>query len=547
VISTTTVKATYTGDGAVKTFSYPYTFLATSDLVVKTRIIATGVEVLYVLDTDYSVTATNDDFSDGATITTLSGTAIPATLQLIVERNVPQTQSVDYPQANVFPAVATEDAFDKLTLIVQQLSRKIDDCLRVPDTDTQPSRLGNSVDRKAKYLTFDATTGQPITTITVAGESTPSASNPIITSGAGAPGSAPGKIGDVYIDTTGDVPYIGVDTVASTDFKNLFDMIADTTPQLGGALDANTKAITGVTTIDTSGGYKIATNLVLDYDSTNNNLFLGENVATSIAGATNCTGLGDSVLNALTTGVDNTAAGANALLVVTTGARSSAFGESALTALNTGQLMSAFGNDCLASATTAQACCGFGQGAMFALISANNNCAFGNNSLRAITITTDNSAFGNVALNVSTGSKNASFGASSLELIVAGNQNCAFGAQAAEAMTNGSKNLIMGYNGEFPSNTGSNQLNIGNVIWGSGASGTGTTATGQISVGINAPATDAILELSSTTKAFVPTRMNTTEQTAMTDAGNLVAGMIIFNTSNDRLEYVNNSLAWAAI
>jgi len=46
---------------------------------------------------------------------------------------------------------------------------------------------------------------------------------PIITSGAGAPGSTPAKVGDVYIDTTGDDAYIAVGTASSADWEKSND------------------------------------------------------------------------------------------------------------------------------------------------------------------------------------------------------------------------------------------------------------------------------------------------------------------------------------
>jgi hypothetical protein len=46
---------------------------------------------------------------------------------------------------------------------------------------------------------------------------------PIISSGAGAPSSTPSKVGDVYIDTTGDDAYIAVGTASSSDWEKCND------------------------------------------------------------------------------------------------------------------------------------------------------------------------------------------------------------------------------------------------------------------------------------------------------------------------------------
>jgi hypothetical protein len=56
-------------------------------------------------------------------------------------------------------------------------------------------------------------------------------------------------------------------------------------------------------------------------------------------------------------------------------------------------------------------------------------------------------------------------------------------------VTTGSNNLIIGYDITAPSATSSNQLSIGNLIYGTGINGTGTTlSTGSIGIGNNAPA-----------------------------------------------------------
>jgi len=538
-ITTTEVKTIFTGSGSF-TFDYQQAFLTETDLVVKERTVATGVEVLFVLNTDYTVTETNDDFSGGATITTLAASALTSTSELVVERKVPQVQSTDYPEAQPFPAQSTEDALDKLTLLVQQMQSQIDDCLRVPDTDGEPGRLANSVDRAEKYLTFDEN-GLPIQTVDVAGAAPASPSNPIITSGAGAPGSAPGKIGDIYIDTTNDVPYIGVDTSASTDFKNCLELIADTTPQLFADLDANTNAITGVTTIDTSGGYKIGTNLVFNVDDTNRGTFVG------------------LTAGVLSTGADNTAIGRDALAANTTGFRNTAVGEDALLTITTGQKCVAVGTSCL-RVNTADSNIGMGYLTLFANTSGTLNTGIGDQSLSTNITGARNSALGadslkqstgddNVGIgydcgNPNTGDKNVILGAFSLNNKVAGDGCITIGYASGDNLTSGSRNMCISTSGDFPSTTASNQLNIGNVIWGSNASGTGTTAAGQISIGTNTPTLDVILELASTTAAFMPPRMTTSQRD---DAGFTPAeGMLIYNLTTHVLDHYNGT-AWGAV
>ncbi len=61
-------------------------------------------------------------------------------------------------------------------------------------------------------------------------------------------------------------------------------------------------------------------------------------------------------------------------------------------------------------------------------------------------------------------------------------------------------------------------------------------ASSQVSIGDAAPATSAILTLASTTGALLLPRMTTTQRNALTGAN----GMVIYNTTTERTEYIEN-------
>jgi hypothetical protein len=538
MISIEGTKTTYTGDGANKTFAYAKTFLVKADLVIKNRVIATGVETLYVLDTDYSISATNDDYALGATVTTLSVTAIPATEQLIVETVISAIQSTDYPSKQPFPNQSTEDALDRLTLLVQQLERRQDECLRVADTDAQPGRLGNSVTRADKFLAFDAN-GLPVFTVTVPPASSDPINAPAITSGAGLPGSAPAKVGDIYIDLTADIPYVGVDTLASTDFRNVGDIIFDTTPTLGGPLAGGGNAITGISTIDTSGGYKVATVLILDADDANDGIFVGRGAGSLNAAADN-TAVGRDALNLNVSGTSNTAIGKDSLAICL-GTGNTSVGAQSLALMTSGGNNTAIGLSACAAITTASNNTAIGQQAMASETTGFDNVAVGRNSMLSAVGGQSNTALGANSLRDATSNRNVAIGDQGLNAVTSGGNNIGIGWIAGSAITTGVKNLVLGYAGGVVTITASNQLNIGNVLWGTNCSGTGTTAAGQLSIGTNTPAVDTILELSSTTMAFTPPRMTTAQRDAI---GTPAAGMMLFNTTTDRLQVVNNATAW---
>ena len=79
------------------------------------------------------------------------------------------------------------------------------------------------------------------------------------------------------------------------------------------------------------------------------------------------------------------------------------------------------------------------------------------------------------------------------------------------------------------------------------AKGTGniimqTQSTGNVGIGTASPNANALLDLTSTTRGFLPPRMTTAQRDAITTRP---AGLMIYNSSTARLEYYNGT-AWVA-
>lgn len=148
--------------GQVIPFSFPIT--ETSDIKVKTRVTATGVEADFAETTDYTVTINGDV---GGSITLVAALATTSSVHL--ERDTPNLQSVDLEQGAAFTAENVEDALDKNTKLTIENVDAIDRSVRAPATDpsTLNMELPNSIDRAKQYGAYGAT-GEPTVVASVA-------------------------------------------------------------------------------------------------------------------------------------------------------------------------------------------------------------------------------------------------------------------------------------------------------------------------------------------------------------------------------------------
>ena len=153
-VSSTTGRVSYSGNGSTTAFAVNFYFLANDHLKVISRS-STGVETVLTLNTNYTVAGAGNQA--GGTVTTTTAPAAGTTL--VITRNVPLSQDVDYQPNDPFPAESHERALDKLTMIAQQQADGNARSLYYPVTDSTSisGELPNSATRASKYLAFDAT------------------------------------------------------------------------------------------------------------------------------------------------------------------------------------------------------------------------------------------------------------------------------------------------------------------------------------------------------------------------------------------------------
>ena len=195
-------------------------------------------------------------------------------------------------------------------------------------------------------------------------------------------------------------------------------------------------------------------------------------------------------------GNDNIAIGNNSLINYTTGFQNVAIGSSTMSAATTGFNNMAIGRSTLVNLTTGYENTAVGTECFFDVYNGRGGTAIGTHSLRFIRSGDYNTSIGFRSAHwIRSGSLNIFLGAESGPQTavdsLSGSSNTILGSRAASGLSGtASRNVIIGADINVPLSNTSNQISIANVIFGTGASGTGTTiATGaRVGINENAPA-----------------------------------------------------------
>ncbi|EFO9016799.1 phage tail protein [Escherichia coli] len=131
----------YTGNGVTTTFPYTFRIFQKSDLVVQVVDLNENITEL-ILDTDYIVTGAGG--YNGGNI--ILSKALVSGYQISISRELPVTQETDLRNQGKFFAEVHEDAFDKLTMLIQQVRSWFSLALR------KPSFVANYYDALNNYI-----------------------------------------------------------------------------------------------------------------------------------------------------------------------------------------------------------------------------------------------------------------------------------------------------------------------------------------------------------------------------------------------------------
>jgi hypothetical protein len=331
--------------------------------------------------------------------------------------------------------------------------------------------------------------------------------------------------------TVGQIPYYAANGTALTATSSLF-LAASGNVGIGTTSPATALAVAGSgyfsgglgvgevnttpNTIDVSqyGSYKQAGQTIVYASSTNQSLAIGIGAGGNILTSANTSynvAVGNGALNLNTTGVNNAAVGYGALyaggsynsalgleaLYNNTGYNNNAIGDTAMFYNTSGYDNTAIGNSALFNNTGGSENTAIGLLALYFNSSANNDIAIGNRAAYGNGSSYSNQGgvyIGNGAGSLAqTGSDYNTFvGYNSGYGDTSGNRNVLIGQSTISAsqnqVTTGSDNIAIGNDVALPSAIANNQLDIGNLIYGTGLNGTGSTlSTGNIGIGNNNP------------------------------------------------------------
>lgn len=133
VSSTNRRAGPFTGNGVTTAFPFAFRMLDVGDLLVVTRVIATGVEETLVQGVDYTATLNPDqDASPGGTATLVA--ALPASKVIVLTSDVPLLQETIFTNLGGFYPEVLNDALDRLTIFTQQLDDENNRALKVSVT-----------------------------------------------------------------------------------------------------------------------------------------------------------------------------------------------------------------------------------------------------------------------------------------------------------------------------------------------------------------------------------------------------------------------------
>lgn len=152
VVSSSTARVAYNGNGSVTVFAVPFYFLDSDDLKVVLINETTEAETTQTRTTDYTVTGAGD--ASGGSVTML--TAPTSNEQLVIVRNMSALQPIDLTANAQLPAETLEVGYDRLTMLVQQNVEKLDRAFKFSEGYTGAATATIPSPTAGRYLRWNS-------------------------------------------------------------------------------------------------------------------------------------------------------------------------------------------------------------------------------------------------------------------------------------------------------------------------------------------------------------------------------------------------------
>ena len=284
-ISSTTRRIVYTGSAGVGPYAFNFEVLAQTDIDVYFN------DTALTLTTDFTVSI-NVDGTGSVTIVT--GTNVPSTptasdrITIVGARTIERT--TDFTTGGPLFATSLNDEFDSLTIFTQQNKEEVDRAIKAPVTD--PSSIDMTLpkddDRKGKYLSFNASTGNPEVVNTVTDVTTIAGIAGDVTTVSGIAANVTTVAGNSANVTTVATNISAVNTVA-TNIADVITVANDLNEAISEIETAANDLNEAVSEIDT------VSNSISNVDAVGTNITNVNTVATNIANVNTVAGISANV------------------------------------------------------------------------------------------------------------------------------------------------------------------------------------------------------------------------------------------------------------
>ncbi len=159
-VSSSTNRASYSGNGSLTTFAYGFKIFDQGDLTVILRA-ANGTETVQTITTNYTVTGVGS--ASGGNV--VFGSAPASGVTVVILREMDLEQGLDLVPNDPFPAQSLENSLDKLTFMVQQHDEQLGRAIKASRTNviTGSEFTISASDRANKVFAFDSSGDVSIT------------------------------------------------------------------------------------------------------------------------------------------------------------------------------------------------------------------------------------------------------------------------------------------------------------------------------------------------------------------------------------------------